>query len=304
MTRRLLGIASFCLGLSWAQAQQQPEVGLELLSPQTQFLPAEKLPISVRITNHSGRDLKLGHAEDWLTFSVEETKGGVVARREDPKVDGAFDLESGSRATFKVDMAPSFDLTRPGSYRVSAQLRLPELNNLIVDSAPFAFDVVAGSVVWSQTFGVPVKTGGNNSEIVDRRTYILQQANYLQEVRLYLRITDANVGSTYAVFPIGPVVSFSKPMPLIDGQARLHVLHQYGMRIYAYNIFSPTGEMLERRTYEIGDTRPTLRVNESGKVIVIGGIRRADKSDLLPQSVTNAPPSDTTTPAPAAPAKP
>ena len=301
MTRRFLGIASLCFGLSFAHAQQQPEVTLELLSVQNQFLPSEKLPISVRITNHSGRTLKLGQNEEWLTFTVEETKGAVVVRRDDPKVDGIFELESGSRATFKVDIAPHFELTRPGSFKITAQMQLPDLNNLIVDSAPFAFDVVAGSTVWSQTFGVPVKDGANN-EFVDRRTYLLQQANYLREVRLYLRIADAGKGFTYAVFPIGPVVSFSKPMPLIDAQARLHVLHQYGMRTYAYHIFSPDGEILERRTYEISDTRPSLRVNESGTVIVIGGVRRADKSDLLPQIVTNAPPIDT--PKAAAPSQP
>lgn len=296
MTRRFFGFASLCLGLSIAHAQQQPEVTLELLSSQTQFLPAEKLPISVRITNHSGRNLKLGQNEEWLTFSVEETKGGVVVRRDDPKVDGEFDLESGSRATFKVDIAPHFELNRPGSFRISAQMHLPELNNLIVDSAPFAFDVITGSTVWSQTFGVPVKNG-DKTDFVDRRTYLLQQANYLKEVRLYLRIADAAQGFTYAVFPIGPVVSFSKPTPLIDAQARLHVLHQFGMRTYAYHIFSHNGEIIERRTYEIGETRPSLRVNESGTVIVIGGVRRADKSDLLPQIVTNAPPSDISKPA-------
>jgi len=304
MTRRFLGIASLCLGLSFAHAQQQPEVTLELLSTQTQFLPAEKLPISVRITNHSGRNLKLGQTEDWLTFSVEETKGAVVVRRDDPKVDGAFELESGSRATFKVDIAPHFDLTRPGSFKISAQMHLPELNNLIVDSTPFSFDVIAGSTVWAQTFGVPVKNGTTSGESVDRRTYLLQQANYLREVRLYLRIADAARGFTYAVFPIGPVVSFSKPMPLIDAQARLHVLHQSGMRTYAYHIFSHDGEVLERRTYEIGETRPSLRVNESGTVIVIGGVRRADKSDLLPQIVTNAPPSDISKPTPPSQPKP
>lgn len=303
MTHRIFGIALLSLGLSVAMAQDQPEVSLELLSDQTQFLPAEKLPISVRITNHSGRTLKLGASDDWLTFSVEETKGAVVVRRDDPKVDGEFELETASRATFKIDIAPHFDLTRPGSYKVSAQMHLPNLGNLIVDSAPLAFDVIAGSMVWSQTFGVNVRDE-TGKEQLDRRTYILQQANYLKEVRLYLRITDAARGNTHAVFPVGPVVSFSRPMPLIDPQSRLHLLHQFGMRVYAYHVFSPNGEILERRTYEIGDTRPALRVNESGNVIVIGGVRRPDKTDLVPQSATNAPSSDTPKAAAPTPPKP
>lgn len=296
MNRLFAGIATLVLSLVAASAQNQPEVSLELIIGQTQFLPSEKLPVTVRITNQSGRTLKLGQDNDWLSFGIEETKGAVVVRRQDPQVDGEFELETTARASFTMDLAPHFDLSRPGSFKITAQMRLKELN-LIVDSAPIAFDVIPGSIVWSQTFGIPPKANELNSP-VDRRTYIIQQANYLREVRLYLRVTDASKGNTYAVVPIGNVVSFSKPSPMIDREARIHILHQYGMRVYAYHLFSPDGELLERRTYEIGETRPTLRVNESGNVIVVGGVRRFDKSDRAPASATNAQPSASTTPLP------
>ena len=95
MTRLLAGFTGLWLGLALAVADNQPEVTLELLSEQTQFLPSEKLPVSVRISNHSGRKLKFGRDNQWLSFTVEEIKGGVINRRSEPSVDGEFDLETG-----------------------------------------------------------------------------------------------------------------------------------------------------------------------------------------------------------------
>lgn len=300
MKRLLAGLLVACSALLQARAENEPEVILEILSDQSQFLPAEKLPITVRISNHSGRTLKFGRDNEWLGFTLEEVKGGIVNRRGDPKVEGEFPLDTATRGKFSIDLSPYFDLTRPGSYRLTAQMRVPELN-LIVTSPPLNFDIIPGSIVWSQTFGVPPKSGDPDGT-VDRRMYLLQQANYLKEVKLYVRVTDATTGATYAVFPIGPVVSFNKPQTLVDRLGQLHLLHQFGMRAYASHVISPDGVIIERRTYDITDSRPALRMNDQGEVIVLGGVRRPDASDIPALTATNAPPKEI--PAPASPPRP
>ena len=121
--------------------------------------------------------------------------------------------------------------------------------------------------------------------------------DYLKDVKLYVRVTDATTGATYAVFPIGPVVSFNKPQTLVDRLGQLHLLHQFGMRAYASHVISPDGVILERRTYDITDSRPALRMNDQGEVIVLGGVRRPDASDIPALTATNAPPKEIPAPA-------
>ena len=122
------------------------------------------------------------------------------------------------------------------------------------------------------------------------RKYILLEAHYLQGGhRLYLRVTDANEGKTMRVFAVGPLVSVSRPEPLVDRFSDLHVLYQDGARSFSYTVFDPNGELVERQTYEYIDTRPRLRTEASGLVSVYGGVRRVTPNDLPPPPI-QAPP--------------
>jgi hypothetical protein len=113
----------------------------------------------------------------------------------------------------------------------------------------------------------------------------LQQANYLQRQMLYLRVADADDLQVFKVFPIGPLVSFSKPEAVVDKQSNVHVLSQTGGWSFIYIVTSPQGTVLVRQRYEYTDTRPVLRVNKAGKVLVVGGNRRVTSEDLPPPVV-------------------
>jgi hypothetical protein len=79
--------------LSSASAQ----VTVEVTQPQDQFLPAEALPVTVRITNLSGQTLHLGGDPGWLTFSVESREGVVVPKVADLPALEPFELPSSKR---------------------------------------------------------------------------------------------------------------------------------------------------------------------------------------------------------------
>src|SRR5438128_3208600 len=121
-----------CLGLlmpsiSPLLAQVSVDVLLGAGAPsqeQDQFLPAESLPVAVRISNRSGQTLRLGSDDDWLIFSVETRDGGVVSQTGNVPVAGEFVLESSKAATRRVDLAPSFSLLKPGRYSVTATVRV------------------------------------------------------------------------------------------------------------------------------------------------------------------------------------
>ena len=94
--------------LAWFSASAQ--ITVEVVLDQQQFLPAESLPVAVRITNRSGQPMHLGVETNWLTFSVSAVDNFIVPRIADPPVLGEFDLDSGKMATKRLDLAPYFRL--------------------------------------------------------------------------------------------------------------------------------------------------------------------------------------------------
>src|ERR1051325_9584663 len=194
------------------------QVTVEVLTDQDQFLGGEAIPVGVRITNRSGQTLKLGQDEGGLKFSIAARDGYVVLKNGDTPVAGEFTLESSERATVRVNLAPYFHFPKPGRYSITANIAIPEWEKQI-SSAPKSFDIIEGAKMWEQDFGVPKAPGATNA-LPEMRTYALQEANYLRgELRLYVQITD-KVGKFNKVFPIGPLLSFGRPEPVVRSEER------------------------------------------------------------------------------------
>jgi hypothetical protein len=277
MTKLGFGASLLAAALSSASAQ----VTVEVTQPQDQFLPGEALPVTVRIMNLSGQTLHLGGDSDWLTFSVESREGVVVPKFGDLPVFEPFELPSSKMATKRMDLAPCFPINQVGRYNIIANVRIKEWGREIA-SKPKGMDIIEGVSMWQQEFGVPRPPGQTNGSPEIRR-YILQQANYVEgQLRLYLRVTDFSGTRPLRVFPIGGLISFSRPEHLIDQASDLHVLYQDGPRSFSYTRFSPDGELLARQTHEYIGTRPRLRVDADGNISVFGGLRRITSNDVPP----------------------
>lgn len=287
-----------CLTLALAAAwlyQAGAQVTVEVTLPQEQFLPGEAIIAAVHITNRSGQKLHLGAEKDWLSFSVESRGDFVVARLGDIPVSGEFDLDSAKVATRRVDLAPYFALTQPARYSATATVKIPAWDREI-NSSPKNFDIIHGASLWEQEFGVPAATGDTNAT-PEVRKYILQQANYLKgQLRLYLRLTDASEDKSFRVFPIGQMVSFSRPEGQVDHSSNLHVLYANGPHSYSYTVFNPDGDLVVRETFDYTTSRPRLHVDQEGKISVAGGVRR-----LTPKDLPTTKPATTEPPAPPAP---
>ncbi len=274
--------------LAAALSPVSAQVTVEITQEQDQYLPAESMPVAVRITNRSGRDLRMGKEEDWLTFSVESRNSEVVPKLGEVPVVGEFVLESSRVATKRVDLAPYFALNRPGRYSLTATVQIKEWNQS-VRSQPRSFDVIQGARLWEQEIGVP-GSGTDTNGTPEVRKFILQQANYLKsQLRLYVRLTDASETRTFRVFPIGALVSFGRPEPQVDKFSNLHVLYQEGPHSFIYTVVNSDGEVIARRTYDYSDKRPRLVPDAGGKVLVMGGIRRPTAKDVPPYKPENDP---------------
>ena len=271
------------------------QVRVELTTDQEQFLPGERLLLQVKITNQSGETLKLGKESDWLKFAIEAVGGYVVNKLGEVPVTGEFTLATSEVATKQVDVTPFFDVTTPGRYRVTASLTLPQWNLTAVSPAK-AFDIINGTVLWQQDFGVPgsASTTKKSPEI---RRYALQKATYLKQLQLYVRVSDAADNRVCRVFALAPMVSFSRPEAQIDRESCLHVLSQTGARSFIYAMVNHEGELLVRHHYDYSATRPKLVVGDEGKVTVRGGTLRSTAQDL-PAPATPIPDSNDAQPKP------
>lgn len=259
----------------------QAQVEFKLEVPQPQLLPGESLEAVVRFSNFSGRPLTIGVEPGWLRFHVEDRAGIVVNKLSEVEETGSFELQPVERGTLRFDLAPHFKLDQPGRYRVYAVARLPGGEEITSPAANF--ELVRGNRIAEQSFGFSGPQGP------ERRKFILHQVNYLREVRLYVRCCNEKESTTYSVTPIGKTVSFTPAQESLDSESRWHVLHQFGRVEYAYHVFGPDGEMQVRQTYTITDRRPQLRVNDQGKIAVIGGERRPSVDDFPAVTVSKVP---------------
>jgi hypothetical protein len=255
------------------------QVSVEMTLNQDQFLPSESLPVAVHITNRSGQSLHLGADTNWLTFDVESADGFIVLKNADVPVQGEFELGSSEVATKRVDLAPYFVLTQSGRYHIIATVRIKAWG-VEVTSPPLSFDVIDGAKLWSQTFGVPVPAGAGNQP-PEVRKYTLEQANYLRsQLRLYALISNESESHVFKVVVLGRMVSFGRPEAQLDQLSNMHVLWQSGGAVFSYVVVSPGGAVLQREIFDYINTHPQLGTNDSGDIVVIGGVRRVEPEPL------------------------
>ncbi len=266
-----------CLALSLVAASVSAQVEVQVKLDQNQFLPGEAMPAAVRIINHSGQTLHFGK-EKWLTFAVEARDGFIVLKNGEAPIAHDFDLESSRVATVRVDLGPYFNISQTGNYSVTATANIDQLN-MELTSTPRKFEVIHGTKIWEQEFGVPQASTAGHQEL-EVRKYILQQANYLKHMKLYLRVADADDSRAIRVFPIGPMISFSRPQTQLDKLSNLHLLYQDGSRSFNYSVINPEGEVLVRQTHRYTDSPPRLRADDAGNVFVVGGMRQWADSDV------------------------
>ncbi len=272
--------------------QAQPSsVTVELSVDQDQYLPGEDIRVAVKITNLSGQELELGTNNSWLSFTVEAFNKRIVEKTGNPEVAGKFKLQSSTSGTKRVNITPHFSLQMPGRYQVSALIRVPQWN-IEVSSRPATFDVVRGSKIREIEFGVPTSEGETVSA-PEVRKYILQQAEYRKEMKLYLRLTDGYEGKTFKLYPVARMLSFSRPEMHLDRYSNVHVLNRSGQNSFAYCTMNPYGQILNLQRYDyVGNSGPRLALDDQGKVSVTGGARVVTANDLPPSeqpaAVSNA----------------
>lgn len=262
---------------------QNASVSVELELEQEQFLPAEDIKVAVRIINLSGRTLHMGTDNGWVKFFVESKDGFPIAPDTEPHVIGEFDLPTSKTGIKRVNLVPHFPVKQSGRYTVRAEVEVPGWNKT-VSSRPVAFDILNGTVTKTITVGVPQKAGVTNG-VPEQRNFLLQKANYLKKLQLYVRVTDISGANTFRVQPVGQLTSIGEPEAQVDRHSNLHVLLRTGAQTFRYVVITVDGDLIRRQTHEFVQSAPKLRVNDENEVVVIGGVRRETASDIPPTTL-------------------
>jgi hypothetical protein len=267
------------LALFWASmCGLSAQVTVEVVMDRDQFLPNESIPVAVRVVNHSGQTLHLGKDADWLTFNVESSDAkSIVFKNGEVPVVQEFDLETSKMATRRCDLAPYFDLSQAGHFSVTATVKLKGWD-MELTSQPKNIDVVQGLKLWEKEFGVPRSAQTNKAPEV--RKYILQQATFFKKMQLYVRLTGAAESEVVKLIALGATTSFSRPDARLDELSNLHLMHQTSARTFGYDVISPDGEIVLHQTYDYTSSAPRLTINDDGKIVVVGGVRRVASNDL------------------------
>jgi hypothetical protein len=263
-------------------------VTAQLQLAQDQYLPDEDLQLKVKIINRSGQPVTFGLDNKWITFDIVGEDNFVVAKIAEMPVSGEFTLLSGQSGARALNPTPYFDFRRPGRYRIGATIKIAQWNQQISCKAA-TFTVGSGLPIHGLAelqFGVPAAPGASNT-VPEIRNYSLIKVAYLDELKLYFRLTDSN-GRTLKVYPLSRMLSFSEPEAQLDRFNNLHVLMQTGARGFTYSVVNPDGVLIGRQTHEYTLTRPVLRMTDDGRIFVAGGQRRYSESDLPPPSAESA----------------
>lgn len=264
--------------LFWVLQRAVAQVSVEVVPERNQFLAGESMLVGVRVTNFSGQTLKLGANPDWLQVTVEGENGFVVERFGDLPVVEPFEVPSSARGTRWLDLQPYFNVGKPGTYRVTATVRIPELG-LELSSKSKQVLVTSGAKIWEQDFGVPPREGAQPGEL-EVRKYALVQSLSQNQSRLYVRVSNRAETKVYKLILVGPMLAFSHPEVQLDRNANLHVLFQTGARTFTYVQVNPGGDLLAQQTHQYTQTRPRLRAREDGTICVSGGVRIKSTSDF------------------------
>jgi len=275
--------------LSGSSPQIQP-LKVQLSSDHIQFIAQESIEITVRVINYTGETLNLnGNDPEWLTFNVEALGNKSLVRQTGPldvyrKIPP---VETGMLAPVTVDLVPQFEISKPGRYKITARVKAGRWGE--ITSEPYFIDIVPGITMWEQEFGVP-NAEGKAPEI---RKYKLLQSRNLDAPVIYAKVTDVYESKVFGLTALGKMVTSPVPEQITDKANRLHVLHQSGAKSFTYSMINHDGRVLLRMRYEYTDTRPRLRANENGDIIISGGIRVKSEYDIDPLASITAQPQTT-----------
>ena len=243
------------------------QVNIELSFKRKLFVLYEPIVAVVSIDNLSGRPIVLDNTDQhrWFGFTIETGDGRPVPPNDPDYELAPVAIAPGEKLTRAVNLTPLFPLQEFGPYRVKATVYAAPFERFF-SSRPETVEVTDGRPVWQEVVGVPSEDGPPQL-----RTITLLSHKLSRSTRLYVRIEDKERGKIYAMYQLGPYLTFGRPDVLLDLRNEIHVLQNSAPKQFLYTHLGLAGEILGQQAYLEAGSRPTLVKDSQGGVKVVGG---------------------------------
>lgn len=233
---RLILLTLFLLLTGHASAQV--EVRLDPI--RHDFILGETVGLKVTLTNHTDRAIKLANipGRGWLNFTV--TRNGEntpISPAAVPRYPG-ITLTPGSRRSYQLELQPYFKLTREGSYKVIATVRMPDMQTTY-SSNRASFNLGSGGTIRNFTIqarGQRLKMGVKIMNVGGRDCLFGQVLN---------ADTNLPIGACF----LGQFLNFMEPRILLDRAQNLHVLCQSTPEYFTYAIMNTRGGRSQHKIF-------------------------------------------------------
>ena len=264
MIFRILFAALVCIAAT-ARAQIQ----IELSFKRIQYIAHEPILATVKIANHSGRDIDLhdDSGQHWFGFEINAGEGRLLAPLAQDPGEPPLHIESGQTVTRKINLTSRYPVHDFGAYHVRANVFFPDLNKFFY-SATKVVQVTDARPIWQKTVGVPDGQPGAG----EVRTFSLLSNRFVDHTSLYVRVENRDTGAVYTTYSLGRIIASEDPQAEIDRANQLHVLHCAAPRTWAYSHVGLNGELLAHSTFLETKSRPRLRHANDGLIAVSGGM--------------------------------
>ncbi|MBL7075936.1 MAG: hypothetical protein ISS31_00555 [Kiritimatiellae bacterium] len=209
-----LGMVLFLFAAAMATGQ----VDLRLDIATSTVLTHEPLTARVTVVNNGALPLAVNAADGsgpQLYFGVEHDSGVSAVRREGGALP-AFMVPPGRVETVEVDLTMRFVLTQSGSYFVRALL---DGGGVEARSSLKVIDVVPGIELIRTSGNVPYAPGV-------RRTYSLRYWGRQRRDHVFLCVSDAPSGRTFAPIHLGTLMRVVRPTMSAGDDGVVTVKHQ------------------------------------------------------------------------------
>ncbi len=260
------------------QASAQLHVGLEI--KRRLFVAYEPIIATVTIRNMSGRDLPMadGPGVPWFSFEVMRQDGRPVPPLADAYKLDPFIIPNGQTIRRQINLNLLYPISDYGLYRVRANVYYSPHQEFF-QSASRTIEISDGKVIWQQSVGVPDGVeGAGETRLVSLMTFRKFDANHL-----YIRVRDPESNTIYCTFGVAKLIGGMEPEIQFDAANQIHLLQVTGPKTYLHTHLGLNGEFLGRQVYHSVKSRPTLRHDAAGNVIVRGG--RAENDPAIAQEL-------------------
>jgi len=269
------------------------QVRVDIAFKRALFIRYEPIIAIVTIRNLSGRELELRDEGNrkWFGFQIETAEGRLIPARDPDYELSPVQMGAGQTLTRAINLTPLYPLSDYGIYRTKGIVYVAGLNEYF-SSSVLNFEITEGRILWQQRAGVPEGGSGGGIE----RTVTLLAHRLPNNTQLYLRIEDEENGRVFCTHQLGKFLAFRDPEIELDAANDIHILQSVSAAEYLYSHVDLSGKVLERKLYNALKTKPSLRRDAGGNIVVVGGIEQAPPDPSAPPQ--EAPPSVSDRPVP------